>query len=363
MRRRDLGREVSLILHVLGIRFERVGSDLLVILLQSSQVLTSLAELAFLHTLTNIPVDEGTLAVHEVELVVQTRPGLGDGGGVGQHRDGSVDRGQTTVGGGRSWDGNGLLIVDADLETSRAPLDQVERGLGLEGCNSSVAVAGNDVSTVQQSDGHVLSVAGVADHHLVVGLEACGLVSNRHICFCSRESHTLEGKVGDLEALVGASIGRDDGSVADQGVVNTRVGHQVGLEFVQIDVEGTIETEGRRNGADDLGDQAVEVLVAGAGNVEVATADIVDSLVIDKEGTVRVLDRAMGRQHSVVGLNNGGGDTRSRVDGELQLALLAVISRQALQEQSTKTRTSTTTKRVEDQEALKAAAVVCNLPC
>lgn len=157
-------------------------------------------------------------------------------------------------------------------------------------------------------------------------------------------------------------MGRDNGSVADQGVVNTRVRHQVGLELVQVDVECTIEPKGGRNGADDLGDQPVEVLVAGPGNIEVATADVVDSLIIDEEGTVRVLNCAVGRQHSVVGLNDSGRDTRGWVDGELQLALLAVLSCQALQEQSTETRTSTTAERVEDQETLKAAAVVCNIP-
>lgn len=164
----------------------------------------------------------------------------------------------------------------------------------------------------------------------------------------------------NLEALVRTPVGRDDGSVADQGVVNTRVRNQVGLELVQIDVERTIKPEGRGDGADDLSDQTVEVLVARAGNVQVATADIVDSLVVDEEGTVGVLDRAVGRQHSVVGLNNGGRDTRGRVDGELQLALLAVLRCQTLQEQSTEARTSTTAKRVEDQEALKATAVVYN---
>jgi hypothetical protein len=30
-------------------------------------------------------VNEGTLGVHEIELVVESGPGLGDGGGVGQH--------------------------------------------------------------------------------------------------------------------------------------------------------------------------------------------------------------------------------------------------------------------------------------
>lgn len=165
----------GLVLGILSIRLKRVGSNLLVVLLEGSQVLTGLAELAFLHTLADIPVDEGALAVHEVELMVETRPGLGDGGGVGQHGDGSVDGGQTAVGRGGGGDGHGLLVVDTDLETGRAPLDKVEGRLGLESRNGRVAVTRNDIAAVKQSDGHVLAVARITDHHLVVGLEAYGI--------------------------------------------------------------------------------------------------------------------------------------------------------------------------------------------
>lgn len=66
-----------------------------------------------------------------------------------------------------------LGVVDSELETSGAPLNQVEGGLGLEGTGGGRAVAGNNVSTVQKCDSHVLSIARVADNHLVVGLEAC----------------------------------------------------------------------------------------------------------------------------------------------------------------------------------------------
>ena len=37
-------------------------------------------------------MDEGAFGVHEVELVVQSRPGLGDGGRVGEHADGATHR-------------------------------------------------------------------------------------------------------------------------------------------------------------------------------------------------------------------------------------------------------------------------------
>src|SRR5690606_8343984 len=51
---------------------------------KSSQVLTGLGEFTFLHTLTNIPMNERTLGVHEIELVAESVPCLRDGGGVGQ---------------------------------------------------------------------------------------------------------------------------------------------------------------------------------------------------------------------------------------------------------------------------------------
>lgn len=158
---------------------------------------------------------------------------------------------------------------------------------------------------------------------------------------------------------MGALAGRNDRGIADQRVVDTRVRDQVGLELVQVDVEGTVEAQGRGDRADDLGNQAVEVLVARARDVEVATADVVDGLIVDKESAVGVLDRAVGRQDGVVRLNNGGRHARRRVNGELELALLAVFGGQALEEEGAEARASTTAKGVEDQETLQGAAVVC----
>jgi hypothetical protein len=68
--------------------------------------------------------------------------------------------------------------------------------------------------------------------------------------------------------------------------VDTRVRDQVGLELVQVHVESTIKAEGRGNRRDDLGNQTVEMLVAGTGNVQVAAANVVDGLVVDQEGAV-----------------------------------------------------------------------------
>jgi hypothetical protein len=130
--------------------------------------------------------------------------------------------------------------------------------------------------------------------------------------------------------------------------VDTGVWHQVGLELVQIDVESSVEAQAGGDGADNLSNQAVEVLIVGAGDVQVATADIVDSLIVDEESAVGVLDGAVGRENGVVGLDDGGGHARSGIHGEFELALLAIVGRETLKEESTEAGSCTTTERVEN---------------
>jgi hypothetical protein len=100
------------------------------------------------------------------------------------------------------------------------------------------------------------------------------------------------------------------------------------------------------------------MLVVGTGDVQVALADVVHSLVVNKEGAVRVLNSAVRREDSIVRLDHGGRGTRSRIDGEFELALLAVVGREALEEKSAETRACATTERVEDEETLEGGAVV-----
>ena len=107
-----------------------------------------------------------------------------------------------------------------------------------------------------------------------------------------------------------------------------------------------------------LSDQTVQVLVVGTLNAEVAAADVVDGLVVNHEGAVGVLKGSVGSKDGVVGLDNGGGDLRSRVDAELELALLAVVDGETLHEEGTETGTGTTTEGVEDEDALETRAVV-----
>jgi len=174
----------------------------------------------------------------------------------------------------------------------------------------------------------------------------------------------LEGGVGDLsngELLVVGLLSGDDWGVGAQHEVDSGVGDQVGLELGDIDVEGTIETEGGGQGGDNLSDESVKVGVGGSLDVEVAAADVVDGLVVEHDGDVGVLKEGVGGEHGVVGLNDGGGDLRGGVDGEAELGLLAVVDGESLEEEGTETGAGTTTNGVEDEEALETSALIGEL--
>ena len=124
------------------------------------------------------------------------------------------------------------------------------------------------------------------------------------------------------------------GRVTDKGIVDTGIRHKVGLELVQIDVESTVEAQAGGNGADDLSDEAVQVLIVRSRDVQATTADVVHGFVVDEERAVRVLDGAVSRENSIVRLHDRGRDTRRRVDGEFKLALLAVVGGETLEKKS-----------------------------
>uniref|UniRef100_T1DPG7 Putative secreted protein n=1 Tax=Anopheles aquasalis TaxID=42839 RepID=T1DPG7_ANOAQ len=326
------------LLSTLTLSLAGVHADLLVVLLEGSQILTGLGELTLLHTLTDVPVHEGTLGVHQIELVIQTSPGFGDGRGVGQHAHGTLHLGQITA----RHDGRGL-VVDANLETGRTPVDELDGALGLDGGDGRVDVLRHNISTVQHAAGHVLAVTRVALDHLVGRLEAS------------------VGDLGHRQLLMVGLLGGDDRSVGNQREVDTRVWYQIGLELRQIDVQGTVEAQRGRDRRHNLTDQSVQVGVGRALDVQVAAADIVDGLVVDHERAVGMLQGGVRGQDGVVRLDDGSRDLRGRVDGELELRLLAIVHRQALHQQGSESGTGATAERVEDQEALQARALIGQL--
>jgi len=111
-------------------------------------------------------MDESTLGVHEIELVVNSGEDLSDGGGVGDHADSAHNLGEIAT-----WDNGGWLVVDTALETGWAPVDELDGSLGLDGGDSGVDILGDDITSEHEAACHVLSVTGIALSHHGGGLE------------------------------------------------------------------------------------------------------------------------------------------------------------------------------------------------
>ena len=127
------------------------------------------------------------------------------------------------------------------LEASQAPVDELNRLLGLDARDSSRSILGDDVATVEQAAGHVLALTGVALDHLVAGLEA-------------REGHLRDGVL----LMVGLVRGEERRERRDREV-DTREGDKVGLELVQVDVQRSVKAERSSDRRHDLSDEPVEV--------------------------------------------------------------------------------------------------------
>jgi len=283
-------------------------------------------------------VNEGSLGVHEIELVVKSSPGFGDSGGVAQHANSSLDLGQVSA-----WNDSWWLVVDTDLETGWAPVNELDGSLGLDGGDSGVDVLWHNITSVQHAAGHVFTVSWIALDHLVGWLEA---------------------SVGDFsngKLFVVGFLGGDDRGVGDQWEMDPWVWNQVGLELGQIDVQSTVESEGSGDRGNDLSDQPVQVGVGWSLDVEVSSADIVDGFVIDHEGAVRVLQGGVGGKDRVVWLDDSGGDLWGWVDSEFKLGFFAVVNGKSFHQEGGESGSGTTTEGVEDEETLETGTLVGEL--
>jgi len=263
---------------------------------------------------------------------------LSDSSRVGDHADGSHDLGEVTT-----WDDSWWLVIDTALETSWAPVNELNGSLGLDGSNGSVDVLWNDITSVHHAAGHIFTVSWVAlGHH----------------------GSWLESGVGDLsdgELLVVSFLGRDDWGVRGEHEMDSWLWDQVSLELSDIDVKGTVESEGSSKGGDDLGDKSVEVGVGWSLDIKSSSADIVDGFVVKHDSDISMLKKRVSGEDGVVWLDNSGGDLWGWVDGETKLGFLTVIDGESLEEERTETGSGTTTDGVENEETLKTGTLVSKL--
>lgn len=184
----------------------------------------------------------------------------------------------------------------------------------------------------------VTTVAEVRSSHHVLGVE--------HLLCQLGNSDSTE--------RVGAAAGQR--SEADHEEVQTRERHHVDSELAKVGVQLTGETQrdsdARHNGRHEV----VEVAVGGVGQLQRAHADVVESLVVNTEGLVGVLDQLVDGQGGVVGLDDGVGHLGRGHDGESGHHAVGELLTDLGDQQSTHTSTSTTTQRVGDLETLEAVA-------
>merc|ERR1719498_735265 len=327
--------ELITIAFLLSLTFSSLNADLLIVLLKGGKILTSLTELTFFHTFTDIPVHKCTLAVHQVELVVDAGEHFCNGSGVADHAASTHDLCQVSSR-NNSWG----LVVNTALEASRRPVNKLDCSLCLDGGDTCIHILRDDVTSVHHTAGHVLPMTWVALH--------------KHGCWLEDRHCNL----GNRELLVVGLLSRDDWCVAGKHEVNTWIWHQVGLELGDIDVQGTIEAKRCSEGGDDLGEKTVQVGVGWALNVEVPAADIIEGLVVIHDGDISVLEQGMHTKHGVVWLHDRCGNLWAGPDCETELGLLAVVDRETLEHEASKTTASATTDSIVDHEALEASAVV-----
>lgn len=95
------------------------------------------------------------------------------------------------------------------------------------------------------------------------------------------------------------------------------IGSQVGLGFGQVHIGGCIKSEGRSDGGHKVTCQPVQVSIVWVLNLsyvwvvhdnvqkpELSIADVVDGVIVDREGTIRVLRGSVGAEDGVGGLDH-----------------------------------------------------------
>jgi hypothetical protein len=315
-----------LIVLLLSIR----DGGLLVLLVLGNQIVhvgLSLSELHLVHTLTSVPMQESLAPEHGSELVTNTLEELLDGGRV-------------TDEGGRHLETTGWDGAESGLDVVGDPLNKVGRVLVLDVAHLVLNLLHGNLTTEVGGAGQVTTIAEVGGSHHVLGVE-----------------HLL-GELGHSDGTEGVCATAGQRSKTDHEEVETGEGHHVDSQLPEIRVELTGEAQAGGDTRHDGGHEVVQVAVRGVVQLESPHADVVESLVVNAKGLVRVLDKLVDGEGGVVGLDNGVGDLGGGHDREGGHHAVGELLADLGDQKRTHTGTCTATKRVGDLEALQAVAAL-----
>ena len=218
-------------------------------------------------------MQESLATEHGRELLGDTLEQLLDGGAVADKRAGHL---QTTW-----WD-----VAHSRLDVVRDPFDKVAAVLVLNIQHLFVDLLHGHSTTEYRCHGQVSAVTRIAGGHHILGVE-----------------HLLR-ELGNGQRSVLLATAGGEWSEAGHKEVETWERDHVDGQLPQISVQLPWEPETGRDARHCCRDQMVEVSVCGCGQFECAEADVVQSLVIDAEGFIRVLNQLVYRQGGIVRLNN-----------------------------------------------------------
>jgi len=86
--------------------------------------------------------------------------------------------------------------------------------------------------------------------------------------------------------------------------VDSWIRDQIGLEFSNIDVQSSIESQRGSQRGNDLGYQSVQVSIGWSFNIQLSSADIIDSFIVQHNINIGVFQQRVGGQDTVVWFND-----------------------------------------------------------
>lgn len=78
-------------------------------------------------------------------------------------------------------------------------------------------------------------------------------------------------------------LSRDDKIMCSQREVNAGIGHQAGLKFCQIIIQGLIRSEGSNDGRQNLANKVDKVSIGWVFNIKTTKTDVIHELIVYNE--------------------------------------------------------------------------------
>ena len=270
-------------------------------------------------------MEEGLATEHSGELLANALEQLLDSGGVADEGSGHLEA-------------TGRDIADGNHDVAGDPLNEVAGVLVLDVEILLIDFLGRNATSEQGQGCKITAMTGIGGSHHVLVVEHLGE------------------QLGNSQGAIDLGSARRQWGKARNEEVQTGEGHHVHGYLTQVSIELAREAEAACDAAHNQRYQMVQITICGASKLKGTEANVVQGLVIDTIYLIRVLNQLVHREGGVVRLNDGVRYLGRGHDGEGGHHAVGVLFPDLGHEQSAHTRSSSTTKGVDELEALEAIA-------